>query len=83
MSKVIRSEVYLSDVIPNKNRRFGAALKYYPAFAVLGNKKIPMLFTLDQIRTAIKRGMKNYEDVEGLRLEGMSEDEVHQALKGK
>ena len=61
----MRSTIYESERLPNKNRKFGAALDYYPAMldtdGVAGD--IPLLFTADDINKAMARAAKNPEDM--------------------
>lgn len=62
MSK-IESKIDVSDVVENKERRFGAALEYYPAYLVGIGEDTPLLFTKSQIEVARKRATKNQEDM--------------------
>lgn len=49
--------------VPNKDRRFGAAPEYYPAYILVGDKYHPALFTWNQIEDAIRRAEANPEDM--------------------
>ena len=53
----MRSKLDLSERVPNKDRRFGAALEYYPAQIVTGFLRRPALFTPAQISEAMRRAM--------------------------
>ena len=54
-----------SEVVENKDRKFGSATEYYPIYIKRRNGDlVPALFTLDQIQSAIDRATKNPEDIE-------------------
>lgn len=59
----MRSKLDLSERVPNKDRRFGAALEYYPAQIVTGFLRRHALFTPAQISEAMRRAEENHEDV--------------------
>lgn len=80
MSKVIKSDIHLSDKIENTERKFGSAKHYYPVLAVSGDKRVPLLFTISQIRNAAKRALKNPEDVFDLQLDDDVKEELLKEL---
>ena len=59
----MRSKLDLSEKVPNKDRRFGAAVEYYPAKIVTGRRERDALFTPGQISEAIARAESNREDI--------------------
>ena len=59
----MRSRINLAEKVPNKDRRFGAALEYYPAKIVTGRRERDALFTPGQISEAIARAESNREDI--------------------
>ncbi len=59
----MRSKLDLSERVPNKDRRFGAALEYYPAQIVTGFLRRHALFTPAQISEAMRRAEENPEDM--------------------
>ena len=59
----MRSRLDLSEKVENKDRRFGAALEYYPAKIVTGRRERDALFTPGQISEAIARAESNREDI--------------------
>lgn len=58
----MRSRIYLSEKVENKDRRFGAALEYYPVEVISGDRRRFALFTPAQISEALLRGEANEED---------------------
>lgn len=58
----MKSKIYLSERVPNKDRRFGAALEYYPVEIRTGDRRRFALFTPAQISEALLRGEANEED---------------------
>lgn len=59
----MKSVIYLSEKVENKDRRFGSALEYLPVTVVLTNgTELKGLFTVNMIREAIERGKTNPED---------------------
>lgn len=74
--RVINSEIHLSDTITNVRPRTNAAKNYVACFGVNGDKRVPMAFTMYEVRNAIKRGLKNPEDFVGLVLD----DDVRKEL---
>lgn len=59
----MKSVIYLSEKVENKDRRFGAALEYIPVTIVLTNgTELKGLFTVSMIREAVERGKVNHED---------------------
>ena len=63
MSK-INSKIETSERVVNKERRFGSALEYFPAYVIDDTgKEIPVLFTKNQLNVAGKRAEKNMEDM--------------------
>lgn len=61
----MRSRLDLSEKVENKDRRFGAALEYYPARIITGGRTRTALFTARQISEALARYDANQEDVTG------------------
>jgi hypothetical protein len=59
----MRSRINLAEKVPNKDRRFGAALEYYPVKIVTGRRSRDALFTPSQISEAIARAESNLEDI--------------------
>lgn len=59
----MRSNLDLSEKVANKDRRFGAALEYYPARIITGGRTRTALFTARQIGEALARYEANPEDV--------------------
>jgi len=62
----MKSVIFLSEKVVNKNHKFGEVDAYFPAFVQDedGNKK-PALFTENQIEVAINRASRNMEDIPG------------------
>jgi len=58
----MKSRIYLSERVPNKDRRFGAALEYYPVVIVTGKRRQVAMFTPNEIGVAILRAKDNPED---------------------
>ena len=63
----IDGKIYASEKIANTQRKFGEQLEYYPAFLELENgTQMQLLFTKNQLDTALDRARNNPEDsVEG------------------
>lgn len=60
----MKSKIYLNEVVPNKDRRFGSATDYYPVKVVTEGGDIEYaLFTINQIEEAIERASYNKEDL--------------------
>lgn len=59
----MKSRIYLSERVPNKDRRFGAALEYYPVVIVTGTRWQVALLTGNAIREGLSRYLDNREDV--------------------
>lgn len=62
---MIRSRMYLSEHVDNKNPHQAADKVYYPCWVqdpTLPGGRIPALFTYEQIRDAVDRARKNPED---------------------
>jgi len=60
----IDSKIETSERVNNKDRRFGAAVEYFPAYVIDDTgKKIPALFTYNQLMVAVKRAEVNMEDL--------------------
>lgn len=55
--------INISNRVKNKDRRFGSAPVYYPAYIVMGGKRHPALFTWAQLAEAMRRASENPEDV--------------------
>ena len=68
---MVKSKLFLSEVVGNKDRKFGAAPKYYPAMVQYENGgTAPVLFTNNDIDKARKRASDNPEDVPVYRSKG-------------
>lgn len=59
----MKSIIHLSEKVPNRDRRFGSALEYYPCTIKTGPRVVPALFTPAQISEAISRAANNPEDM--------------------
>jgi len=59
---MIKSKIYLTEVVENKKFRFGQTDHYYPCFIEGTDGTFPALFTKDQIEVAMKRAETNLED---------------------
>lgn len=57
------SRIGLAEMVENKDRRFGAAMEYYPARIITGGRTRTALFTARQISEALARYEANPEDV--------------------
>lgn len=57
----------LDQPLTNEVRRFGSASMYYGATVSSGGKRIPALFTRDQVDEAIRRAELNPEDAPDVR----------------
>ena len=60
----MKSRIYLSEKVPNRDRRFGAALEYYPVVIVTGKRRQVALLTGNAISEGLSRYLENREDVE-------------------
>lgn len=61
---MIKSKIILSEVVKNKDRKFGAAPEYYPAMIEYDSGGVaPVLFTNNDIDKARKRASDNPEDI--------------------
>jgi hypothetical protein len=59
----VKSKIYLSEQVENKDRVFGEALHYFPAIVKSETGvEHPALFTWYDIEQAIERAAKNLED---------------------
>lgn len=62
---MVESKIILSEVVENKDRRFGAAPEYYPATIQYTHGGFaPVLFTNNDIDKARRRADSNPEDCE-------------------
>lgn len=60
----MESKILMTEVVENKERKFGADLKYFPARLELASGKvINCLFTVEQLQVAVERAENNPEDV--------------------
>lgn len=59
----MKSRIYLSEKVPNRDRRFGAALEYYPVTIVTGTRRQVALLTGNAISEGLSRYLENREDV--------------------
>lgn len=62
MSRV-RSRIYLSEVVPNTQRRFGEATIVFPAMVYRRNTVQEAQFLSSEIDRAIERAARNREDM--------------------
>lgn len=59
----MKSRIYLSEKVPNRDRRFGQALEYYPVTIVTGTRRQVALLTGNAISEGLARYLENREDV--------------------
>lgn len=60
---MVKSKIILSELVENKDRKFGAAQEYYPAIIEYPDGgHAPVLFTSADIDKARKRAVDNPED---------------------
>lgn len=59
----VDSIIKAEEKVNNKDRKFGSANEYFPCFLELDGKKIPMLFTDNEIQVAVDRAKINPEDI--------------------
>lgn len=60
----MESKILVNEIIENTERKFGSWRSYYPCIIIFGNgQKVNALFTRNQILTAVKRAVKNPEDI--------------------
>ena len=59
----MKSIIYLSEKVPNRDRRFGAALEYYPVVIVTGKRRQVALLTGNAISEGLSRYLETSEDV--------------------
>ena len=59
----MKSTIYLDEKVPNKDRRFGQALEYYPVTIVTGTRRQVALLTGNAISEGLARYLENREDV--------------------
>lgn len=58
------SKILMEDKVENTERKFGAALEYYPVKVEKENgETVWAMFTKDEIENAIERADKNKEDI--------------------
>jgi len=58
-------KLFEKEKVENKDRKFGAALEYFPVkFVTTSNENINALFTKHEIDQAIDRAKRNPEDIE-------------------
>ena len=57
------SRIYLSEGVPNKDRKFGSDVEYAPCWVYFNATWVPALFTAPQIKVALDRAGTNPEDV--------------------
>lgn len=61
----MQSTIFLKDKIVNKERKFGSALEYLPAYVEDEEGQLAVaLFTKNQLQDALDRAEDNPEDVE-------------------
>lgn len=60
----MKSKIYYSEAVSNKDRHFGSEEVYYPCRMVMPDgTEAPALFTRTQLEVAMGRAKKNPEDV--------------------
>lgn len=59
----MKSEIHVSEMVDNQERKFGSTLHYYPATIVYDDMTRPALFTRHQLEEAIERAASNPEDI--------------------
>jgi len=60
----MRSKIYLTELVENKDRKFGSVLEYYPTRVELVDGTVyDALFTKHEIDAAMVRAQANYEDI--------------------
>ena len=58
------SKIKMTEVVLNKDRRFGSNLQYYPCHIILvDGTEVNALFTYNQIKVAVNRAGRNPEDI--------------------
>lgn len=63
----MKSALHASEVVANRNRRFGAATTYYPCRLIRADgSAAPMLFTDAELAVAVDRARTNAEDIEAV-----------------
>jgi hypothetical protein len=62
----MKSRIYLSEKVSNKDRKFGSILEYYPSRIENSDGGVmDALFTANELEVAMKRAETNPEDVPG------------------
>lgn len=60
----IKGNIYVSEKLENKDRRFGACQEYIPALVTEERgAEVPALFTAHELDKAIERAARNPEDI--------------------
>lgn len=60
----IKSRIYISEAVDNRQHRFGQTTEYFPVVVVWeGGDEAPALFTRHQILEAVERARANPEDI--------------------
>ena len=60
----MRSKIYLTELVENKERRFGSVLRYYPTRVELVDGVVHnALFTKNELDVAMERAESNSEDI--------------------
>lgn len=69
----MRSIIHATEILPNRDRRFGAASVYFPAtLRRADGSEVPLLFTDHELTSAKHRAEGNPEDVDAARRAGRS-----------
>ena len=63
MKRPIESTLHLNESVPNTDRHFGSADRYYPLWVEDAGRWQPALLTTGQLHEAILRAKGNPEDV--------------------
>jgi len=58
----MKSKIYRSETVENKDRKSGGATHYQPAIIIIGEEEIRALFTIHDLDDAIERADRNHED---------------------
>jgi hypothetical protein len=63
----MKSALHASEVVANRNRRFGSATTYYPCRLIRADgSAAPMLFTEAELAVAVDRARANAEDIDSV-----------------
>ena len=61
----IKSTIVMSEVVDNKDHKFGENAKYFPVYIEMPDGEVKAaLLTLDQIEVGMERAAKNVENID-------------------